>query len=160
MNILNGNQAAGPAPAPAEGPAHQGGEGPARFYCFYQRNAAAVFLHWPATGRGCRRSSSGEMDAEILHSVSTTHDRRKETSMIDPYSELYAAFLQDHPDAFSGLRMVEVDGEALMAMHTATLQRFISWALAQGLVPDPASAFGLLDALPAMAAQARQHGDG
>ena len=70
---------------------------------------------------------------------------------LHPYTEFYAAFLKDHPEALAGVKVVE----GQLCMNTETLRQFLSWSLANGLVTDEARALALLERLPAMDQQAR-----
>jgi hypothetical protein len=57
----------------------------------------------------------------------------------DPYAAFYAAFLTEHPDALAGVKMRTLPGgtEPQMMMTTATMTRFILWALDKGYVTRP-----------------------
>ena len=70
--------------------------------------------------------------------------------MPDPYSEFYAAFLKDHPDALAGVKMHTIAGEPEVLFDAATTRRFLTWALGMGLVTHVDKAFALLDELPAV----------
>ena len=56
--------------------------------------------------------------------------------MPDPSTEFYAAFLKDHPEELAGVKTFTIEGEPTLMMTTATLRRFIAWALGMGIVQD------------------------
>jgi hypothetical protein len=58
---------------------------------------------------------------------------------------IVAAFLQDHPEALAGMRMVTLDGQAEPFMDLPTNRRFLLWGVAQGLF-EAERVFALLDA--------------
>jgi hypothetical protein len=73
----------------------------------------------------------------------------------DPYAPFYAKFLEDHPDALSGVEYRTIPGgtEPEMVMTMETMTRFVLWALRHGYVTRPERVPELLGAL-ARAAEA------
>jgi hypothetical protein len=62
------------------------------------------------------------------------------------FDALFAAFLQDHPEALAGVQMVDTEGQADPYMDMPTSRTFLMWAVALGLV-EVDRALSILDAL-------------